>query len=110
MPGSLREREGGAVGEDELLEESAASGGGPIGTVTPGGCRAGWAESVLQPASLGGVTTGGTIASVEQRRRDLWEEEGERRRQKVYWCLSVTATTLAVYRIWTTLGRLLGSE
>lgn len=52
------------MGEEEVLEESGASGGGPAGTVIPGGWRAGWAESVRQPASLGGVRTGGTATSV----------------------------------------------
>lgn len=51
------------MGEEEVLEESGASGGGPAGTVIPGGWRAGWAESVRQPASLGGVRTGGIATS-----------------------------------------------
>lgn len=51
------------VGEEELLDERGASGGGPGAAATPGGWRAGWAESVRQPASLGGVRTGGTVTS-----------------------------------------------
>lgn len=51
------------MGEEEVLEESGGSGGGPAGAVIPGGCRAGWAESVRQPTSLGGVRTGGTVTS-----------------------------------------------
>lgn len=54
------------MGEEEVLEESGASGGGPAGAVIPGGWRAGWAESVRQPASLGGVRTGGTVTSVAE--------------------------------------------
>lgn len=46
-----------------MLEESGASGGGPAGAVIPGAWRGGWAESVRQPASLGGVRTGGTVTS-----------------------------------------------
>lgn len=51
------------VGDEEVLEESGGSGGGPAGAVIPGGWRAGWAGSVRQPASLGGVGTGGTVTS-----------------------------------------------
>lgn len=47
-----------------MLEERGASEEGPAGAVTPGGGRAGGAESVLQ-AALGGVRTGGTVMSVE---------------------------------------------
>ncbi|KAG7215598.1 hypothetical protein INR49_022124 [Caranx melampygus] len=64
VPGSLREREGRVVGEEEVLDERGASGGGPGGAAIPGGWRAGWAESVRQPASLGGVRTGGTERNV----------------------------------------------
>lgn len=53
------------MGEEEVLEERGVSGVGPVGTVIPVGWRAGWAESVRQPASLGGVGTGGTDTSVE---------------------------------------------
>lgn len=56
------------MGDEEVLEESGASGGGPAGAGIPGGWRAGWAESVLQPASLGGVRTGGTVTSVVELR------------------------------------------
>lgn len=52
------------MGEEEVLEESGASGGDPAVAVIPGGWRAGWAESVRQPVSLGGVRTGGTVTSV----------------------------------------------
>lgn len=52
------------MGEEEVLEESGTSGGGPAGAVIPGGWRAGWDESVQQPASLGGVRTGGPVTSV----------------------------------------------
>lgn len=52
------------MGEEEVLEERGVSGGGPAEAVIPGGWRAGWAESVRQPASLGGVRTGGTVTSV----------------------------------------------
>ncbi len=52
------------MGEEEVLEESGVSEGGPTGAVIPGGWRGGWAESVRQPASLGGVRTGGTVTSV----------------------------------------------
>lgn len=52
------------MGEEEVLEESGASGGGPAGAVIPRGWRTGWAESVRQPRSLGGVRTGGTVTSV----------------------------------------------
>lgn len=75
MPGSLREREGRAVGEEEVLEGSGASGGGPAAAVIPGGWRVGWAESVRQPASLGGVRTGGPVASVADQESILWEIE-----------------------------------
>lgn len=46
-----------------MLEERGASGGDPAVAVIPGGWRAGWAESVRQPVSLGGAGTGGTAAS-----------------------------------------------
>lgn len=52
------------VGDEEVLEESGVSGGGPAGAVIPEGWRDGWAESIRQPASLGGVRTGGTVTSV----------------------------------------------
>lgn len=51
------------VGEEDVLEERGASGGDPAVAVIPGGWRAGWAESVRQPVSLGGAGTGGTVAS-----------------------------------------------
>lgn len=52
------------MGEEEVLEESGPSGGDPAVAGIPGGWRAGRAESVRQPASLGGVRTGGTDTSV----------------------------------------------
>lgn len=55
------------MGDEDVLEESGASGGGPAGVVIPGGWRAGWVESVQQPASLGGVGTGGTVTSSQHR-------------------------------------------
>lgn len=53
------------MGEEEVLEESGVSAGGPGVPARPGGgSRAGGAESAdRQPASLGGVSTGGTAAS-----------------------------------------------
>lgn len=51
------------MGEEEVLEERGASGGEPAAAVIPGGWRAGWAKSVRQPGSLGGVRTGGTVTS-----------------------------------------------
>lgn len=47
-----------------MLEESGASGADPVGTMIPEGSRAGWAESVRQPPSLGGAATGGKVTSV----------------------------------------------
>lgn len=52
------------MGEEEVLEESGASGGDPAAAVIPGGWRGGWAKSVRHPVSLGGVRTGGTVTSV----------------------------------------------
>ena len=63
------------MGEEEGLEESGASGGGPGGAGIPGGWRAGWAESVRQPGSLGGVRTGGTVTSEAEKREILLLED-----------------------------------
>lgn len=52
------------MGEEEVLEESGASDGGPVGAAIPGRWRAGWAESVRHIASLDGVRTGGEVTSV----------------------------------------------
>lgn len=53
------------MGEEEVLEESGGSGGGPAGAGIPAGWRACWAGSVRQTAaSLGGVRTGGAVTSV----------------------------------------------
>lgn len=57
------------MGEEEVLEESGASGGGPAGAVIPGGWRLGWAESARQTASLGGVRAGGTLTSAADCRK-----------------------------------------
>lgn len=52
------------MGEEEVLDERGASEGDPAVAAIPGGWRAGCAESVRQPVSLGGVRTGGTVTSV----------------------------------------------
>lgn len=58
------------VGEEDVLEEWGASGGDPAAAVIPGGWRAGCAESVRQPVSLGGAGTGGTAASGVDLKKD----------------------------------------
>lgn len=72
VPGSLRDREGWAVGDDEVLEDSGASGRGPEATVDR--WTAGCDDSVLQLASLGVVTTvavAGSVAGQGRKKRSF---------------------------------------